>query len=122
MNFPKFKLLQDFEVETEFAGVKTNQKVFEKNKEFSANEKGIYRIEWFGGNLEFTIDQMREAKTNDLPLFEEIKSDYEIIIEEVDEDDENLIGNWRIQLDVKTTRKKLKEFEKAFKETIDNIL
>lgn len=122
MNFSKFKLLQDFEVETEFAGIKKNQKIFEKGKEFSANENGIYIIEWFAGKLEFTIEQMREAKNNNLPLFEEEKSKYELVIEEVDEDDDNLIGNWRIQLDVKTTRKKLKEFEKAFKEIISDII
>lgn len=118
MIFPKFKLLQDFEVETEFAGIKNNQKIFEKGKEFSANEKGIYIIEWFGGKLEFTQEQMRQAKNNDLPLFEEEKSKYELVVEEVSEDDENLIGNWRIQLDIKTSRKKLKEIENLIREKV----
>ena len=118
MIFPKFKLLQDFEVETEFAGIKSNQKIFEKGKEFSANEKGIYIIEWFGGKLEFTQEQMRQAKNNDFPLFEEEKSKYELVVEEVSEDDENLIGNWRIQLDIKTSRKKLKEIENLIREKV----
>lgn len=118
MNFPKFKLTQDFEVETEFAGIKTKQKIFTKGKEFSANEKGIYVIEWFGGKLEFDVNQMREAKNNDNLLFEEEKSKYDLVVSEVDDDDENLIGNWRIQLDIKTSRKKLKEIENLIRENV----
>lgn len=121
MNFPKFKLIQDLQVETEFAGIKSNQIIFKTGKEFSANEKGIYVIEWFGGKMEFDIEQMKEAKQKNMPLFEQEKSKYEIIVEEVDEEDDVLVKSWRIQLDVKTTRKKLKEFEKLFMETANKI-
>ena len=49
-------------------------------------------------------------------------NDLEIIIEEIPEDDDILVRNWRIQLDVKTTRKKLKEIEKAVNEHIKPLL
>lgn len=60
---------------------------------------------------------------NKIDILEEIKeNDLEIIIEEIPDDDDNLVRNWRIQLDVKTTRKKLKEFENKFRESINNTL
>lgn len=118
MEFPKFKLLQDFEIETEFAGVKSKQKIFEIGKEFSPNDDGIYIIEWFGGKLEFTLDQMRNAKNNELPLFSEQKTKYDLEIEEIDESNEELISNWRIQLDVKVSRKKVKEIENLIRKNV----
>jgi hypothetical protein len=84
-----------------------------------------YKIEWKGGSMILDYNGIKETKQDGNILFEEIKenkTELELIIQEVPEDDDNLIGNWRIQLDVKTTRKKLKEIEKVFRETIDNIL
>lgn len=118
MNFPKFKLIQDLKVETEFAGLKSNQVIFQIGKEFSANEKGIYIIEWFGGKMELNLQQMVEAKQNDSPLFEQEKSKYEIVVEEVDDEDDTQIKTWRIQLDVRTSRKKLKEIENLIKKNV----
>lgn len=118
MGFPKFKLNQDFYIESEFAGIKSNNKIFEKGKEFSADENGIYIIEWFGGKLEFSLKKMREAKKNGELIFEEIKTNYDLFFEDLSEEDENEIKNWRIQLDVKTTKKKLKEIESLIREHI----
>ena len=50
------------------------------------------------------------------------RDDFEIIIEEVPEDDDILVRNWRIQLDVKTTRKKLKEVQRIIEEQVRPIL
>lgn len=48
------------------------------------------------------------------------RSEIDIKISEVsDEVDE--IGNWRIQLDIKTTKSKLKEFERIFRESVNNM-
>ena len=120
MYFPKFKLKKDFEVESEFGGVKTKQKIFEKGKEFTTSD-GKYIIYLPNEELEFTLDQMRDSKKDGDFLFEEVKSEYDLIIEEISDDDENLVSNWRIQFDVKTTRKKLKEFERIFNECISKI-
>jgi hypothetical protein len=57
-----------------------------------------------------------------LEEIKEISDDFEIIIEEVPEDDDILVRNWRIQLDVKTTRKKLKEVQQLIEEHIRPIL
>ena len=88
------------------------------------NENDEYIIEYKDGNskqiIELTINSIRNAKQDGLNIFEEY-DDIELIIEEIPEDDDLLITNWRIQLDVKTTRKKLKEFEKKFRESIKDI-
>jgi hypothetical protein len=58
-------------------------------------------------------------------FLEEIKEksdDFEIIIEEIPEDDDILVRNWRIQLDVKTTKKKLKEVQRIIEEHVKPIL
>jgi hypothetical protein len=38
------------------------------------------------------------------------------------DDDEEIIKNWRIQLDVKTSRRKLKEIEKIINQKVKEIL
>jgi hypothetical protein len=113
----KFKLINKF---TDFSGneiLKIGDIIEPINDE--------YKIEWKGGSMILDYNGIKEAKQDGKLLFEEVnenKNELELIIQEVPEDDDNLIGNWRIQLDVKTTRKKLKEIEKVFRETIDNIL
>jgi hypothetical protein len=113
----KFKLINKF---TDFSGneiLKIGDIIEPINDE--------YKIEWKGGSMILDHKGIKEAKQDGNILFEEVnenKPELELIIQEVPEDDDNLIGNWRIQLDVKTTRRKLKEIEKAFRETIDNIL
>lgn len=110
-------------------------KLINKFTDFSGNEilkigdtiepiNGEYKIEWKGGSMTLDYDGIKEAKQDGIILFEEIenKTELELIIQEVPDDDDNLIGNWRIQLDVKTTRRKLKEFERIFRESIENIL
>ncbi len=86
------------------------------------NNEGIYEISYGEGisknYLNLTLEEVKEAKQqNNVFIFEEIE-EVDIIIEELPDDDDILVRNWRIQLDVKTTRKKLKEFEKIFRESI----
>ena len=51
MKYPKFKLNIDWELETEFAGIKNKTIIFSKGQIFEANENGEYIIEWFGGKV-----------------------------------------------------------------------
>jgi hypothetical protein len=91
------------------------------------NSEGIYEISYGEGisknYLNLSLEEVKNAKQNNVFIFEEIEeSEVNMIIEELPDDDDILIRNWRIQLDVKTTKKKLKEFEKIFRESIENIL
>jgi len=120
MEYPKFKLNKDWNIESDFAGIKNKILIFSEGHTFEANEEGLYIIEWIGGKMSFNEDQMRLNKELFTP--EEIRDDIEIHIEEVSEDDSILVRNWRIQLDVKTTRSKLKEFEVRFRESVRDII
>ena len=66
-----------------------------------------------GGKMLLDEEEMRAANDNGELLFDEVqeKEELNIIIEEVPEDDDTQVKRWRIQLDVTTTRKKLKEIE-----------
>lgn len=113
----RFKLINKF---TDFSGndiLKINDTIECINDEC--------KIEWKGGLMTLDYNGLKSAKQDGNILFEEIvenKTELKLLIEEVPDDDENLISNWRIQLDVKTTRKKLKEFERVFREVVSDII
>lgn len=115
MGYPQFTLKEDWYLENEIAGQKSKYLLFKKGHIFNANSNGEYLIEYFGGELKYDVDGMRLAN-----IFNE--ENIEIIIEEIPDDDDNLVGNWRIQLDVKTTRKKLKEVQRIIEEYVRPIV
>jgi hypothetical protein len=133
MIFPKFILKKDWFIETDFLGIKNKQLIYNKDQVFESNEKGEYHIIYggwseentkVGGRMILDEEKMRLANYGDELLFQVIDEspDFEIIIEEIPEDDDILVRNWRIQLDVKTTRKKLKEVQQLIEEHIKPIL
>jgi hypothetical protein len=124
MNNPKFILNQDWTYETEFLGSKSTKTLYKKGDIFESNEDGKYQIIKPTGEIALIdLESIKSIKINDNLIFdEESEEEFEIIIEEVLEDDENIVKNWRIQLDVKTTRKKLKEIEKIINQMVKPIL
>ena len=124
MSNPKFVLNQDWTYETEFLGTKNIKTLYNKGEVFNPNEEGKYQIIQPTGEIVLIdVESIRNIKIDDKIIFdEEIEEEFEIIIEEVPEDDENIVKNWRIQLDVKTTRKKLKEIEKIINQMVKPIL
>lgn len=74
----------------------------------------------------FSEEEMRSANNGDqnILLYDiiEYKEDIEIVIEQIPDNDDELVRRWRIQLDVTTTRKKLKEIEKIVNEKVREIL
>ncbi len=134
MKYSKFILKQDWFIETEFLGVKNKELVFTKGQIFEANQKGEYHITYggwseentkVGGRMILSEEQMRKATDNEKTIFsEEIPSSEDIVVtvEEISEEEDFVIKNWRIQLDVKTTRTKLREVEKIINEVIKPIL
>lgn len=124
MSNPKFVLNQDWTYETEFLGTKNIKTLYNKGEVFNPNEEGKYQIVQPTGEIVLIdVESIRNIKIDDKIIFdEESKEEFEIIIEEVPEDDEDIVKNWRIQLDVKTTRKKLKEIEKIINQMVKPIL
>jgi hypothetical protein len=124
MNNPKFILNQDWTYETEFFGSKTTKTLYKKGEIFEPDNDGKYQITNPVGEISLmSLESIKNIKINDTLIFdEESEEEFEIIIEEVPENDEDVVKNWRIQLDVKTTRKKLKEIEKIINQMVKPIL
>jgi hypothetical protein len=112
-----FRLKEDWLYESTFFNKKSVKKIYEKDHLFIP-EDNIYKIENHVGE----IINLTESEMKSIDILESVSTDYEIIIQEIDDEDDNFISNWRIQLDVKTTRRKLKEFERKFRESINSII
>lgn len=110
----RFILLKDWYANIPFSNEK--KKIFDKGYIFEPNENGEYIIEYEDKKMTSSLEWFRENDS-----FEEIKH-YDINIEEVSDEEDDIVKNWRIQLDVKTNRSKLKEFERVFRNEIDKIL
>ena len=122
MNYPNFILKEDWYLDTEIMGQKNKSLLFKKGHKFSANENGEYIIETISGRLVLNTEGMRLANNGNVTMFREDVSNFEIVIEEITDEDDILVSNWRIQLDVKTTRKKLKEVQRIIDEYVRPIL
>lgn len=131
--FPKFKLKKDWFIQTDILGIKNKTLIFPEGHIFEPTQNGEYHIiqgGWsestpnIGSRMILSQDDMRLGNDNGDLLFEEleVKKDIEVLIQEVPDDDDTLVKNWRIQLDVKTTRKKLKDIESIIKDRVLPLL
>jgi tagaturonate reductase len=93
-------------------------------KPYTVFEKGLSLGKPFqSGKIVNSISREINANTEWQEVLKLAESpDLEIIIEEVPDDDDILVRNWRIQLDVKTTRKKLKEVQRIIEDYVKPIL
>lgn len=116
---PKFRLKEDWYIETSFLGTINKELIFKKDHIFES-DNNIYIIKYNDKKIELLLDDMRKNS-----IFEEIleKENLKLTIEEFfdDADVNEEVKNWRIQLDVRTTSSKLKEFEKIFRESAEYI-
>jgi hypothetical protein len=116
----KFRLKEDWYLEDFFDKVK----IYDAGHIFSPIEDGKYIINGLNdAKMSMSFDDMLKATNNGEPLFESInEQEIELTIEEVPEDKDNEVKNWRIQLDVKTSLKNLKKIEVFIKENIQEML
>ena len=134
MNFSKFLLKDDWYRDTELLGFKSRELIFSKGHIFESDSKGLYNLIWggwseentnIGGRMQLTGKMMREAQDGSNSMFEEIPvEEKEEVVMTVEEliDDEDVVKSWRIQLDVRTTRIKLREVEKIINDMVKPIL
>lgn len=104
----KFRLKEDW-----YFG---KNKILEKGNILEPNDDFRYEVVYLGNTMLLSIDDIEGN-----PIFEKI-SEVSLDIREIQQDDEDKVGNWRIQLDVKTSRRKLKEIERFIKENINDML
>jgi len=107
----KFRLIKDLILNTGFE----EEVILEKGDIVEPSNDGDYVFPKL--NRTYSKDELLLKPE----IFEELP-ELKLDVREITEDDENKIGNWRIQLDVKTSRKKLKEIEKFLRETVNEML
>lgn len=107
----KFRLKNDWKIKSDLFedGVKT---IFEKDHIFEPNESGNYLITSPIGSRELSVEEMKKSDK-----FEMIKG-YDMLVSKVDSSMDEEVNNWRIQLDVKTTKSKLKEAQKLIEKYV----
>lgn len=111
----KFKLIKDIIVSDPFEG---DVKLYESGSIFEPDENNLYVFKGMDGKMK---TQTREELLNRPNMFEAI-NELELNITEVSDEEEDIVRNYRIQLDVKTSSKKLKEIEKVFREVVSSIV
>jgi len=117
----KVKLIQDLIIEVDFLETKYDKKIYDKGHIFEPNESGEYEyINEHGVKVYIKEEDFLNLARNNKSF--EILDDnkHKISINEIDEQEENKISNWRLELDIKTTKKNLKEIEKSIKEILVN--
>ena len=107
----KFRLIKDLILNTGFE----EEVILEKGDVVEPSSEGDYLFPKL--NRRYSKDELL-SKSEIFEKLPELKLD----VREITEDDENKVGNWRIQLDVKTSRKKLKEIEKFIRENVNEML
>lgn len=117
----KFKLKEDWNYETTFLGKTVSKTLYKEGHIFELNSEDRYEIIQPTGEIT-TLNQSEMEKIDMLEKIIEKDNEIEIIIEEIPDDDDILVRNWRIQLDVKTTRKKLKEIQKIIEEKVKPLI
>lgn len=121
----KFKLIEDWHVDDFFEKVK----IYESGHVFSPSVDGEFKGKYIienpinKGQMVMDFDQMLNAKSGDEKMFEPIdEQDIQLVVEEVTEEKDLEIKSWRIQLDVKTSKRNLKKIESFIRENIGDLL
>lgn len=90
-----------------------NQKVLNKGQEIDYNFRESYFINSYFGNIEIKFETLKD----NIKLKQDIKIETIINDEDVDE-----VKNYRIQLDIKSTKRKVLEIENNIREIIQKII
>lgn len=79
------------------------------------NEDGIFTAESKYGSINFKYDDIKTS-------LKEYVEDNNVNVEMILLDDENEIKDYRLQLDIKTSRKKAKEIQKYLQDTLKSFI
>jgi hypothetical protein len=88
--------------------------IFKEGDEIDINPDDKITTNGKFGNIEFTFEDLKNH------IKEKIDEDMDVKI--ILLDDENEIKDYRIQLDIKTTRKKAKEIQNYLKENLKSLV
>ena len=112
--FMKFRLIKDLITNTGFEEIK----LYDKGTIFVPNEEGNYEFVSNDGKIKI---QSKEDLLDKKNLFEYLP-EIELKVKELEIEEDDIVKNYRIQLDIKTSFRKLKEIEKFLKENVNEML
>jgi hypothetical protein len=117
MNNISFKLKKNWEIKSDLLE-NGSQIIFYGGHIFEPDENSLYVISSPVGTRTLSLEQMREHDK-----FMEVKQ-HNMNITNTDDEvtNDEVVNNWRIQLDVKTTKSKLKEVQVLIEKHIYPIL
>lgn len=110
----KFRLIKDLITNTGFEEIK----LYDKGTIFTPNEQGNYEFKSQDGKIKTQSKEDLLEKNN---LFESLP-EIELEVKELEIEEDDIVKNYRIQLDIKTSFRKLKEIEKFLKEHVNEML
>lgn len=106
----KFKSVEDIVI--------FGKNILEKDSIIKVSDDTEVFLEKEGISISLTLDQIISDKRFEEVNENDMKFDIKIITEEEEEE----VKNYRIQLDVNTTRKKLREVEDYLRRTLEKML
>jgi hypothetical protein len=118
----KFILKKDWILKYTILDKQGQELLYTKGKIFEPNEHGEYVISSTQGKMILKYKDMKSAVDGEDLLFEEIMEIPEIKVTLIEEEEEDIIKNYRLQLDVKTTSRKAKEIENYLRKTLQEML
>ena len=107
----KFRLIKDLILNNGFE----DMIIMSEGSIIEPNDNNEYVFEKLGKN--YTKSDILSKPD----IFEKIE-EIELKTSLIEQDEEDIVKRWRIQLDVKTSMKKLKEIESFIKENVSNML
>jgi len=92
---------------------KIEQVVVQKGLILEPNEDNLYQIIYEDKMIEFSLEDILNVKDDDGDfIFKKYDQNYNMNIKEIPNEDD-IIKEWRIHLDIKTTKKNIQEIYKA---------
>jgi|LauGreDrversion4_2_1035121.scaffolds.fasta_scaffold573591_2 hypothetical protein len=103
----KYRLKEDLQI--------LDKTILKKESEISFDENNEFKISTEYGPITFTPEILKDK-------LEKVVKDLNVKVTVLDEEDENTIKNYRLQLDVKASRRKVREIENYLRRTLQDML
>ena len=103
----KYQLKEDLQI--------LDKTILPKGSEISFDENNELRVSTEYGPITFTPEMLKDK-------LGKVVGDLNVKVTVLDEEDEDTVKNYRLQLDVKASRRKVREIESYLRKTLQDML
>lgn len=103
----KYRLKEDLQI--------LDKTILPKGSQISFDENNELKVSTEYGPISFTPEMLKDK-------LEKVVEDLSVKVTVLDEEDEDTIKNYRLQLDVKASRRKVREIENYLRKTLQDML